>query len=99
MRSCCCSICWFSGYCLCIDFRTTPYTFFGPTKPITCPCKTSCPVSTIYSGDTWQYVIFILPADNVIVYPPPPKKPVYVIVPFTTAINLLFCGAPMSIPL
>ena len=33
------------------------------------------------------------------VYPPPPRKPINVIVPFVTATNLLPSGAPISIPL
>ena len=39
------SLYWFPG---------TPYTFFGPTFPITCPCFTSCPNSTIKLGSLWQ---------------------------------------------
>ena len=59
----------------------------------------ACPSSTKKLGDTWQYVIFILSLLKVIVYPPPPRNPTYVITPSTAAIRTVPSGAPMSIPL
>ena len=52
----------------------------------------------------WQYEYFISPyvsslAVNVIVKPPPPKKPTNEITPSVTAINSKPSGAPISIPL
>lgn len=42
---------------------------------------------------------FIISNDRVIVYPPPPRKPVKVILPFATANNLVPSGAAISTPL
>ena len=80
-------------------FRGTPYTFLGPTKPINCPFFIISPLCTIYVGDTWQYVNFVKPDVRVIVYPPPPRNPAYVISPSHTEYKDVPFGAPMSIPL
>lgn len=55
-------------------------------------------------GSEWQYEYFISPFSlfssvRVTVYPPPPKNPVNVIVPFVTATYSHPCGAAISIPL
>ena len=51
-------------------------------------------------GDTWQYEI-LRPSEfvKVIVYPPPPKKPINVIWPLHVAINCVPSGAGISTPL
>ena len=76
----------------------TPYTYFGPTNPITWPFDTSSPSLTIYVGDTWQYVNLVSSTERVIVYPPPPRNPVKVISPSQIAISLVPSGAGISIP-
>ena len=55
-------------------------------------------------GLEWQEEYFISPLDllesvNVMVKPPPPKKPTNEIVPLVTAIKSKPSGAPISIPL
>lgn len=81
-------------------FRTTPYTYLGPTVPITWPWIIWSPFETIKFGETWQYEILRF-SDVVIVmvYPPPPRKPTNVICPSHDAIRVVPSGAGISIPL